>query len=41
MHHSSSFTLDTYVHLLEGEEAPALDLGEVTRSPGNITGKVA
>jgi len=25
-HHSASFTLDTYVHLLEGEEAPALDL---------------
>jgi len=25
-HHSASFALDTYVHLLEGEEAPALDL---------------
>ncbi|MDQ5835040.1 MAG: tyrosine-type recombinase/integrase, partial [Actinomycetota bacterium] len=25
-HHSASFTLDTYVHLLEGESAPALDL---------------
>lgn len=25
-HHSAAFTLDTYVHLLEGEEAPALDL---------------
>ena len=36
-HHSPSFKLDTDVHLLEGEEAPALDLGEVMRSPGNIT----
>ncbi len=27
-HHSAAFTLDVYVHLLEGEEAPALDLGE-------------
>ena len=27
-HHSPSFTLDTYVHLLEGEEAPALALTE-------------
>jgi len=26
-HHSAAFTLDTYVHLLEGEEAPPLDLG--------------
>jgi len=25
-HHSASFTLDTYVHLLDGEAAPALDL---------------
>ena len=25
-HHSASFTLDTYVHLLQGEEAPPLDL---------------
>jgi len=28
-HHSAAFTLDTYVHLLEGEEAPALDLADV------------
>ena len=27
-HHSAAFTLDTYVHLLEGEEAPALDLAD-------------
>lgn len=27
-HHSASFTLDTYVHLLRGEEAPALDLAD-------------
>jgi integrase len=27
-HHSAAFTLDTYVHLLEGEEAPALDLSD-------------
>ncbi len=27
-HHSAAFTLDTYVHLLEGDEAPALDLGD-------------
>lgn len=25
-HHAASFTLDTYIHLLEGEEASALDL---------------
>ena len=25
-HHSASFTLGTYVHLLEGESARALDL---------------
>lgn len=25
-HHSPAFTLSTYCHLLEGEEAPALDL---------------
>ena len=36
-HHSPSFRLNTEVYLLEGEEAPALDLGEVTRSPGNVT----
>lgn len=28
-HHSASFTLDTCVHLLDGEEAPALDLAAV------------
>ncbi|MCW3004154.1 MAG: tyrosine-type recombinase/integrase [Conexibacter sp.] len=33
-HHSAAFTLDTYVHLLEGDEAPALDLeGVVGRHP--------
>jgi hypothetical protein len=26
-HHSASYTLDKYSHVLEGEEAPALDLG--------------
>jgi hypothetical protein len=26
-HHSPAFTLSVYAHLLEGEEAPALDLG--------------
>jgi integrase len=26
-HHSAAFTLATYVHLLPGDEAPALDLG--------------
>jgi hypothetical protein len=25
-HHSAAFTLSRYVHLLRGEEAPALDL---------------
>jgi hypothetical protein len=25
-HHSASFTLDVYMHLLEGDQAPALDL---------------
>jgi integrase len=29
-HHSAAFTLSTYVHLLEGDEAPALDLGSAT-----------
>ena len=28
-HHSPNFTLDTYVHLLEGDEAPALGVTEV------------
>ena len=28
-HHSAAFTLEVYVHLLEGDEAPALDLGAV------------
>lgn len=27
-HHSAAFTLDTYCHLLGGEEAPALDLAD-------------
>ena len=27
-HHSAAFTLDTYVHLLGGEEGPALDLAD-------------
>ena len=31
-HHSASFTLDVYVHLLEGEEAEALDLSEALAS---------
>ncbi|MDQ3870266.1 MAG: hypothetical protein M3301_01455 [Chloroflexota bacterium] len=30
--HSAAFTLDTYVHLLDGEEAPALDLAEALES---------
>jgi integrase len=28
-HHSASFTLDVYAHLLDGEDAPALDLSVV------------
>lgn len=37
-HHSAAFTLDTYVHLLEGEEAPALDLADALHGldGGNI-----
>jgi integrase len=27
-HHAASFTLDTYIHLLEGEDADALDLDQ-------------
>lgn len=27
-HHAASFTLDTYIHLLEDEDADALDLTE-------------
>jgi hypothetical protein len=27
-HHSAAFTLSVYVHLLEGEEAPPLDMSE-------------
>ena len=34
-HYSASFTLSTYVHLLEGDEAPALDLAAVV-APGNV-----
>jgi len=34
-HHSASFTLDTYVHLLEGEAAPALDVAAALDG-GNI-----
>lgn len=30
-HHSPAFTLNVYVHLLEGEEAPALDLNDALR----------
>jgi integrase len=33
-HHSASFTLDTYIHLLDGEDVDALDLGdELAESP--------
>jgi integrase len=37
-HHSASFTLDVYVHLLEGEQAPALDLtiGTTLARPGYL-----
>ena len=34
-HHSAAFTLDTYVHLLEGEEAPALDLADALGGGNN------
>lgn len=34
-HHSASFTLDTYVHLLEGEAAPALDLADALGGGNN------
>ena len=29
-HHSASFTLDTYIHLIDGENADALDLADET-----------
>jgi integrase len=32
-HHSASFTLDVYAHLLDGEDAPALDLSVVLSEP--------
>ena len=32
-HHSAAFTLDVYAHLLDGEDAPALDLGAVLPEP--------
>ncbi|MEX1142871.1 MAG: tyrosine-type recombinase/integrase [Thermoleophilaceae bacterium] len=39
-HHSASFTLDTYIHLLDGEDLDALDLdaevGEVQDSGGDL-----
>jgi len=38
-HHSPSFTLSVYTHLLPGEEAPALDLGDVLAG-GNAGGNV-
>lgn len=31
-HHAASFTLDTYIHLLEGDELSALDIAEVLRT---------
>jgi integrase len=36
-HHSASFTLDVYVHLLEGEEPPPLDLGRVLTDRSLLT----
>lgn len=39
-HHSASFTLDVYVHLLEGEEVPALDLAEAL-GRGNVRGNAS
>jgi hypothetical protein len=32
-HHSAAFTLDVYAHLLDGEEAPALELVAVLPRP--------
>ena len=32
-HHSAAFTLDVYADLLDGEEAPALDLAAVLPAP--------
>jgi hypothetical protein len=39
-HHSASFTLDTYVHMLPGEGAPPLDLDDalVDADPGQLPG---
>ena len=39
-HHTASFTLDVYVHLLEGEEVPALDLAEAL-GRGNVRGNAS
>ena len=32
-HHSPGFTLSIYSHVLDGEHAPALDLGVALQSP--------
>jgi integrase len=44
-HHSASFTLDTYIHLLDGEDVDALDLAdEVAAEPDDdlaLAGSVA
>lgn len=35
-HHSAAFTLSVYVHLLEGEKAPALDLADALARRGSV-----
>jgi integrase len=35
-HHSASFTLDTYIHLLDGEDADALDLANEVTTGGDL-----
>lgn len=39
-HHSASFTLDTYIHLLDGEDADALELAAETAPDRDAAGDV-
>ena len=37
---SASFTLDTYIHLIDGEEADALELSDVIACPVEAGGEI-
>jgi integrase len=40
-HHSAAFTLSVYAHLLEGDQAPALDLAEALKSESLTVSEVS